>query len=832
MANGYKYDAFISYRHAELDKFVAENLHKKLESYKISKKVLSNGRARRSKIERVFRDKDELPITNNLEDPIIKALSDSEYLLVICTPRLKESVWCKKEIETFIGMHGRNKIFAVLAEGEPHESFPEEILYREEQVMNPDGTLGTQVVPAEPLAADVRGKNKKEILRAMDIEVLRLLAPMLGVDFDDLKQRHRERKFKKIITATVAAAVMFLGIGIASTITALHINKQKEQIEAQAVEIQAQADEIASQSDAIATQNEQLLNIQAKSMAENSLKLLENGDREAAVDMAVSSLTAYDGIDMPYTPEGQYALTKALRVYDCGVINKPYMTLRMTDIIVSYKLSYDGMHVAAIDESGNMSIFNLQNGKKLYTAKLREPTPNSDYYAFLDNNTIVYADENTLYVYDFINQNMISTCQINSTWSVTTAYDSKYYVSSGIEEITIYDRDTHQQVGYLTLEEGGHFDSNMLITEDNKLIFSQEKNTDIETVDINKKGQLVHIYDIAAKEYISSIETDDSIIESISYKDENVYFLGVEYYIDVENVFGDNGDNTTLVKYNCNDKEIVWERNITSSTLDTINLPFVDNGHIMINDDRKIYMVNDESGDIVSSYVMGDDIVSTATYLSIDMFAIFDDKGLYYVVEPGYAEPIVHSDMFEQNFTAIKSFDIPAEGFIVHPQDDVKLVIYMDAMSKDANICEASELDEEKVKTEENPALVAANFGIEDSDLVKHVFYSNDDTKMFIAYENGRLDIYSSAEKKLIKSVEGLNDVMSLYYGEDSSGNTYISGYGYGYILDKDFNPVAEIENMKNVDFDNNKLIIQNYSDYYEVPIYSLEELIELGTTD
>ena len=31
----YKYDAFISYRHAKLDQFVAENLHKLLEMFKV-----------------------------------------------------------------------------------------------------------------------------------------------------------------------------------------------------------------------------------------------------------------------------------------------------------------------------------------------------------------------------------------------------------------------------------------------------------------------------------------------------------------------------------------------------------------------------------------------------------------------------------------------------------------------------------------------------------------------------------------------------------------------------------------------------------------------------
>ena len=35
----YKYDAFISYRHCELDKFVAENLHRILENYELPKNL-------------------------------------------------------------------------------------------------------------------------------------------------------------------------------------------------------------------------------------------------------------------------------------------------------------------------------------------------------------------------------------------------------------------------------------------------------------------------------------------------------------------------------------------------------------------------------------------------------------------------------------------------------------------------------------------------------------------------------------------------------------------------------------------------------------------------
>ena len=123
----FKYDAFISYRHCELDKYVAENLHRILESYDLPKNIKEKLNITGKSIKRVFRDQEELPLSSNLEDPIIDALKESKYLIVICSPRLKESMWCKKEIETFKKLRGRKNIFCVLVEGEPKDSFPQEV---------------------------------------------------------------------------------------------------------------------------------------------------------------------------------------------------------------------------------------------------------------------------------------------------------------------------------------------------------------------------------------------------------------------------------------------------------------------------------------------------------------------------------------------------------------------------------------------------------------------------------------------------------------------------------------------------------------------------------
>ena len=120
-----KYDAFISYRHSEFDSFVVEKLHKKLESFKLPKSVLHKVKNGKTRINRVFRDVDELPLADNLSEPINDALRNSDYLITVCTPRYPESRWCMKEIEVFLQTHTRDHILVVLAEDEPVNSFPQ-----------------------------------------------------------------------------------------------------------------------------------------------------------------------------------------------------------------------------------------------------------------------------------------------------------------------------------------------------------------------------------------------------------------------------------------------------------------------------------------------------------------------------------------------------------------------------------------------------------------------------------------------------------------------------------------------------------------------------------
>ena len=123
-----KYDAFISYKHAPLDNRVADAIQKGLERYVLPKKVKEA--TGKQKIERIFRDKAELPITSNLDDNISYALENADFLIVICSKSTKLSTWVPREIEYFLQFHPISHVLTVLAEGEPDEVIPENLLKR------------------------------------------------------------------------------------------------------------------------------------------------------------------------------------------------------------------------------------------------------------------------------------------------------------------------------------------------------------------------------------------------------------------------------------------------------------------------------------------------------------------------------------------------------------------------------------------------------------------------------------------------------------------------------------------------------------------------------
>ena len=195
-----EYTAFISYRHKTFDTAVAKKIQRQIENYRIPAHIAKRFGGKR--VGKVFRDRDELPLLADLGEGIRFALEKSEWLIVICTPELPLSKWCMAEVDYFISLGKRDKILAVLADGEPEDSFPPQLRFVET-----DG----ETAEKEPLAADVRAKTIGKSLRKVNTEKLRLLASILGVGFDELRRRQRERFMRMAVTASMSAAILLGG---------------------------------------------------------------------------------------------------------------------------------------------------------------------------------------------------------------------------------------------------------------------------------------------------------------------------------------------------------------------------------------------------------------------------------------------------------------------------------------------------------------------------------------------------------------------------------------------------------------------------------------------
>jgi possible WD repeat-containing protein len=216
----YKYDAFISYRHVEPDQTVAKYVLQMIEIFKVPKEFYKDGK---SPVFRVFRDREELA-ARDLGASIEEALTQSRYLVVICSKRTPLSEWCQKEIEIFKGLHGEERIIPVLIEGEPDEAFPNPLKEIKDQGdvheilaadIRPDEIFGDEFTGYENLQ-DKHKLNEltKQSIKLLNTEKYRIMATILGCSFGDLKQRDKERKNKRILNLSLSAGAVFLVFGI------------------------------------------------------------------------------------------------------------------------------------------------------------------------------------------------------------------------------------------------------------------------------------------------------------------------------------------------------------------------------------------------------------------------------------------------------------------------------------------------------------------------------------------------------------------------------------------------------------------------------------------
>jgi tetratricopeptide (TPR) repeat protein len=232
----FRYRAFLSYSHQ--DRTWADWLHRALETYRVPRRLVgqqtSAGTIPR-RLTPIFRDRDELPSASDLSRKVNEALEQSAALIVICSPRSARSHWTNEEVLAFKRLGRGERIFCLIIDGEPHAS--RQIGREAEECFAPalryrlDGSGSLSGERAEPIAADARpGSDGKANAK------LKLIAGMLDVGYDELKQRELHRRHRQM-TAVAAVAAGITLITSALAIEALLARRAAERHQKQAEDL-------------------------------------------------------------------------------------------------------------------------------------------------------------------------------------------------------------------------------------------------------------------------------------------------------------------------------------------------------------------------------------------------------------------------------------------------------------------------------------------------------------------------------------------------------------------------------------------------------------------
>ena len=807
----FHYDAFISYRHAEPDKFVAENLHKQLEAFRPPRSIAKA--SGKKKIERVFRDREELPLTNNLEQTIVDALANTDWLIVICSPNFHESIMCRKEVETFIKFHGKDNILTVLAEGTAAEVFPKQLLYKTEQRELPNGTIEEVQVPIEPLAADVRGKNHKEILNKMKTEKLRLLAAIFGVQFDELRQRHREQKMKRMVSVlwiVVAFSLMFAAF---CGVIALYINGQNRQIAAQAEEIEQQAITLEEQ-------NGMLLKNQAVVMAEHALELLMEDDREGAIKEAVASMTEYEGMTMPYTAEGHMALIASLGCYDAGLYTNARFQLETEGIICEVKVSPDHEKIAALDLNGNLVIWDTTTREKLCEIVMEKESwlqYNSGVFDFVDDHRIVYGGlGGAAYIYDIAQQKNIHTLENEYSISVYADPAGRYIWVNELTDYKVYDADTYEEIAKIH-GVNGVMESIVCTDEAGKYYTFAQADA--------QQQELIWIHLVDAETL--------TIKHSFSYtKGRGLLYdiYGDTLFIQHSDYLNDAGSTPiTLDAYDVVTGTLKWKWKDEGGAIRHMEFPKVESNVMLVAGAWCVYLIDMQSGEVIlQADHFESSVVSCNAYGSRNAYQFYQKDGSLMLIDVEEHRVDDLTPYFLCNLENIAMQTETIGGIALVPENSNRVVFYDSVKGPDIKETDAELPLKEHIIYDFQMEEELIEYGVPNPNLVYGGFYNKEETILFISYNDGEFMVYDLVNSEIINSFKA-EDTMQYYVGKDINGYTYVDSYSGGYILNEKMEPCGYIAGLEGLSQDGTTLYISSMGNLYEAPVYTTDELLELA---
>ena len=209
MAEAYKYFAFISFQSADAKQ--ALWLQKAIESYRLPTAVQRQDKSLPKRMRPCFCYLNDINLSEELMQELKQRMEQSEYLIVVCSPRSAKSQFVNGGIDYFVSLGRRDRIIPLIVDGLPYCGDPEKECYpealRRHFPKSADPMLDHQILGVN-INEEGAGSKRWKRQRAM----LMVIARMLGLEFENLWNREQQRKRRRrmAIAAMITAVVLAL----------------------------------------------------------------------------------------------------------------------------------------------------------------------------------------------------------------------------------------------------------------------------------------------------------------------------------------------------------------------------------------------------------------------------------------------------------------------------------------------------------------------------------------------------------------------------------------------------------------------------------------------
>ena len=415
------YKAFISYSHAadgELAPALQSALHRFAKPWYRMRAI------------RVFRDKTSLSVTPALWTSIKKALSESEYFILLASPDAAASHWVQQEVDYWLGNRTADNVLIVLTDG---------VLAWDSAKDNFDWSKTTAIPQTlqnafaeEPLYLDLHWARTQEHLSLSNPRfresIAELTATLRAQPKDELigEDVRQQRKTKRI---TWSAVMALLILTLASSVAAYLAIQQKNRAERQA-QI-ALARQLAAQADLVMDQQPNLT--------------------ERSTLLAVESLYRFHSMGM-HSLEADQILRRSLALLP---IVEAYIEFKNhADSLsrVPAAFSNDGKYFAA-GRGDTLQLWDAMGGQLLGVIKhdgiLKTITFSVDahYLVATTGDADPNRKGNEVWIWETRTSQEVAHVNPGSEiWSIAISRQGKYLITGGSRKVLVWDTNTEREV--------------------------------------------------------------------------------------------------------------------------------------------------------------------------------------------------------------------------------------------------------------------------------------------------------------------------------------------------------------------------------------------------